>query len=49
VRLLARLLAWWRGTATPAERAEAADAAERLLATRAQTAFDAISTRKQGM
>jgi hypothetical protein len=49
MRLLRQLVAWWRGTATPADRAEAADAAERLQATRAQTAFDAVSTRKQGM
>ena len=49
MRLLARVIAWWRGTATPSERAEAVDAAERVQATRAQTAFDAVSTRKQGM
>jgi hypothetical protein len=48
VKLLRQLVAWWRGDATPADRAEATRVAEQVQATRAEAAREAQTTRTQG-
>jgi hypothetical protein len=48
MKLLRRIVAWWRGTADPAARAEAARVQEEIDLDRAETVFGAGRTTKTG-